>query len=214
MRPQTTFVLLALAGCRADPGRPDYSGLSEVFERANETRDNDVLPGPDPYVAGEDRLGLGIFYEGSASEVVPIDGTASAYYIFLANNQLTFVQTSAADRVEGRQSDLFTLAGAPWWGGGVVWDPVRDLRPWTVLSVSLKSNDLEDVNVTVGSTVEVALPASSYGYAGDGQWHNLTIPLSDFEAGGVDLSAIRLVFALGGVGGSGARLLVDNVYME
>jgi hypothetical protein len=155
-----------------------------------------------------------MFYEGSASEVVPIDGTTASYYIFVAGNELTYDQTSDPDRVEGRQSDLITLAGTPWWGGGIIWEPARDLRPWTTLCLSLKSNDLNEVNVTVGSATEVPLPAGDYGFVDDGDWHNMAIPLADFETRGVDLSAIRVAFALGGVGGAGARLLVDNVYME
>lgn len=216
MRAVTAIALLSLLGCREDPGEPDYSGLAVIFDRASEGQgEGDLLPGPDPYVEGEDRLSLGQFYEGDYSEIVPL-GPGVNYFIFLAGEALTYSSQSDSDRVEGLQSDRITLAGLGFWGGGIIWDQTRDLTDWSTLSVSLKSNDLDNVNITVGSQGnEVAVSAADYGYAADGEWYNLTIPLSDFVDGGVDLSAIRVAFAIGGGAESaGAQILLDNVYME
>lgn len=118
--------------------------------------------------------------------------------------------------VEGSVSDLLTLEGTSFWGGGVVWSPTRDLSSWRTLALSLKSDSIAVVNVTVGSTgKEPGLSAADYGYKADGQWHSLRIPLADFAAGGVDLTDVRVAFALGGPGGSaGQEILVDDVYME
>lgn len=208
-------IAVSLLACRMDPGEPDYGDLEDVFDRASQDDDDEPVVGPDPYVPGEARLSLGIFYEGGFSDIVPINGQDSNYYIFLADGQLSYTQSSFPERVEGAQSDLLTLAGTSWWGGGIIWEPSRDLSDWTTLAVSLLSNDIEELEVTLGSDVEVSLPATDYGYTNDGEWHHLVIPLADFTAGGVDLSATRLAFVLGGVGGNaGARLLVDNVYLE
>jgi hypothetical protein len=204
------------AGCRDDAGDPDYSSLGPVFDRLSADAAAPKL-GPDPYVQGEDRLSLGVFYEGEASEVVAVDGATSNFFIFLAGEQLTYAQDTVTDDVvEGSVADRITLEGTTFWGGGVVWEPARDLSKWTTLAVSLRSNAIEKVNITVGSAdQELGLDAAQFGYKADGEWHNLRIPLADYAAGGVDLSAVRLAFAIGAPGGStGQEIFVDDVYME
>lgn len=211
------IVALAIApACRQDPGTPDYSDYEDLFDSIDDGRLPRELNGPDPFVPGEQRLSLGLFYEGGFSQVVPIDGARSNYFIFLAENTLSYAQESDADRIEGQSSDRITLAGTSFWGGGIVWAPPVDLRAYDVLAVSLKSNDLEVINITVGSAgAEVSVAAADYGYVNDGEWHNLRIPLRKFADGGANLGATRLAFALGAAGGNaGAQLLVDDVYIE
>lgn len=206
--------LLAFAsGCRDDAGTPDYTSLEPVFDRL--TADASApKEGPDPFVEGEQRLSLGIFYEGGFSETVPLDGATANYFIF----EGTYTQEAVTeDVVEGSLADRITLAGLTFWGGGIIWDPnPRDLTKWKTLAVSLRSNAIEKVNVTMGSAGnEVPLDAATYGYEADGNWHNLRIPLADFAAGGVDLSAVRFAFGVGGPDASaGQEIFVDDVYME
>ena len=55
--------------------------------------------------------------------------------------------------------------------------------------------------------------ASAYGYVADGAWHTLAIPLVDFVADGLNLSAVSSPLNLTGPGGNaGDVLLLDNVY--
>lgn len=220
MNPRTSLTLalcaLAAGGCRLDPGEPDYSGhVGLVKDKVDAAGDD--LPGPFPYVPGEPRLMVGLFYEGGASERVVLNGQTTHYYIFVieGSSALTYAQESDGDRVEGRLSDRLILNGTPWWGGGVVWDQPQDLSAWTTLHVSLKSSDpsFADLKVTLGSGTQYSVQATEYGYANDGAWHSLVIPLADLVARGLDKAAIVQPFILGADGGeSGDVLLVDDVY--
>ena len=53
----------------------------------------------------------------------------------------------------------------------------------------------------------------SYGYANDGQWHHLSIPLEDFAVQGVDLARVGSPMILvGGAGEPGESAWIDAVY--
>ena len=64
--------------------------------------------------------------------------------------------------------------------------------------------------------MEFRVKASDYGYANDGEWHSLTIPLSDFETLGWDIRSVRSPMFFSGAtpGQVGETLLVDDVYMQ
>jgi hypothetical protein len=215
------LVTLALvAGCRADPGAPDYSSHADL---RRPTIDAGVdLRGPKPFVEGEERLALGLFYEGGASERVLIDGVGVHYYIFTleGSGRLTYTQETSSDRVEGALSDRLVLEGTPWWGGGLIYDTPRDLSRWRVLAVSLRSSSPSLAALALrfqsGTPArEVSLDAREHGWAADGEWHSLRIPIAALEALGFDSRAVRAPFILGGTGGdSGESLLVDDLYLE
>ncbi len=219
-RPRALGALLAAAtlaapGCRADPGYSSHVGLRGVD--AGVARN-----GHDPYVAGERRLAVGLFYEGGASETVPIDGVGTHYYIFQLEGsaRLTYTQETSDDRLEGALSARLVLEGTPWWGGGIIWDMPRRLSGYTTVSVTAKSEDpgLSEVFLRLQSGTpaqETSVALSAYGYAADGAWHPCDVPLADLVAAGFDPSAVRSPFILGGAGGrSGESLLVDDVYWD
>ena len=208
---------LLLIGCRPDPGSSDYENQEQFEEGQGPGATSSILPGPDPFMEGDRRLTIGKFYEGARSEDVPIDGVSSHFYVY----EDTFTAKSSDSRVEGQNSDLLQHSGAlPWWGGGVHWGTGRDLSEWTSLHISLRSRDaaFADVDIAVHDGMDdmgVALRASDYGYSNDDTWHNLTIPLTDFTAAGLDSSVVIVPLRLGGgAGDAGERLLVDNVYYD
>lgn len=207
--------LAVLVGCREDAGTPDYSDFQEAFDRID-ADGGPALEGPDPFVAGDARLSLGLFYESGFSEVIPADGARSNYFIFLAGNDLTYSQETDNVRLEGEQSDRLTLAGTSFWGGGIVIEPTVDLSGYDVLAVSLLSSDIQEVNITVGdASLEVPVSAADFGYVSDGLFHSLRIPLTEYSDAGVNLAAVRLAFAIGAAGGNaGAQIVVDDLYFE
>lgn len=232
MRSLSLFVaLLALVGCRQSLGTPDYSSHVGLVPDAGseDAGASDFLEGSEPYLTGAKRLSIGIFYEGGYSERIELSAeslcldeartvAARCYYIFEAGSALTYTQDTTSDRLEGTLADRFTLTGTSYWGGGVIWDEATDLSRWSTLAFSLKSSgsSFSEVQVTMQSGADevtaVAVDASDYGFASDGEWHHLTIPLDDFV--GLDLSAVRAPFVLGGTGNSaGDQLLVDEVYL-
>ena len=104
--------LLLLSACRPTLGPPDYP----AFGVWTETGDA-FLVGPDPYEPGEERLAVGIFYEGEVSELVIVDDVSTHYYIYDGYTQLV-----SSDRVEGLESARLVQGLNTWWGGGVHWD--------------------------------------------------------------------------------------------
>lgn len=220
IRRLATFgALLTLTACRPDPGPDDYASQEAFRFDAGAPRPENYVEGPDPWVEGEARLSVGLFYEGGATETVTIDDVTAHFYVY--ENTFAVVAEGQGQR-EGLSADRIVHAGTPWWGGGVHWDTPRDLSAYTTLHVSLRSADAAFREVKLGMTsgaegsasrVETQLPATDYGYSNDGAWHDLAIPIADFEAKGLDLGAVSIPLLLGGGSGTSAEsLLIDDVY--
>ena len=173
---------------------------------------SETLPGPFPYQTGQRRLGVG-FYEGGRSEDIPVDNVTTHVYLY----ENTTTMEPSTTRVEGRASDLVVHAGKAWLGLGVHWDAPRNLDAWKTLHVSLRSSDPGFAQVKVGMNdadkKSVQLDVEKYGYVNDGAWHHLAIPLTEFTAGGLRLSAVNAPFVLiAGSGTAADKLLLDNLY--
>ncbi|MBK9366769.1 MAG: hypothetical protein IPN01_10660 [Deltaproteobacteria bacterium] len=201
-----TPLILLLWACRADLGEPSYPDPEPWVDDTGSS----ALLGPDPYVEGERRLSLAIFYEGGASEVDPTDH----FYIF----ENTFSVSPSDERVEGLSSDLWVHTGGPWWGGGIFWDEARDLSGWTTLNVDLRApaeGGLSGVDLGLVGGVEGRVNAAAAGFSADGEWHHLVIPLADFAAAGADLALVTSPLVVAGEGGAeGDVLYIDNLYLE
>jgi hypothetical protein len=214
MKKPVYALLMLLAACRPDPGEPDYAG-NGPFARPDAGPgggpSSDVLPGPFPFQEGQRRLGVG-FYEGGRSEDIAVDNTTT--HVYLYENTVTLEPST--DRVEGRSSDLVVHGGKPWLGFGVHWDTPRSMDGWKTLHISLKSEDpgFAEVKVAMNDTAtSIQLDAKQYGYANDGEWHHLAIPLADYVAKGLKLNAVNSPFALfSGAGPAADKLLMDNLY--
>lgn len=201
---------IALAGCRPDPGAPSYPDEEAVLD---DTGGITLPQGPDPYEEGEDRLSLGLFYESGYSELVEINDLDTHYYIYSD----TYTQgVDTQDVVEGRESTIIEHSNVGWFGGGITWDSGRDLSDWTTLYVSMRSSDagFADIALHLVGGVEATVDLVDYGWTPDGQWHHLSVPLADLEAGGANLTAVTGPFVLIGAGGAdGDTLKIDNLYL-
>ena len=199
-----TLLMLVLA-CRPDPGAPSYPER-ELWDRA-------VADGflATPLADGEARLGIGVFYEGATTDLVPIDDTTTHFYVYEAS----FGGAASDDRVEGYASDELVLRGKPWWGGGVHWDAPRDLRGYDTLHVALKTESLGSWDLGMTGVREGRVDVADYGLVADGEWHILDIPLADLVRGGVDLSQVSLPLLLVGEGGEeGDGVSIDDLYFR
>ncbi len=210
------MLVTSLGACRPDPGVPDYSGLTGLFGDGGAP---ELKPGPFPYMTGSRRLAFGAFYEGAASDRLPLDH----YYIF-SNSYAT---QPSDERVEGLQSDELDFKGTGFWGGGLFWDAPTNLTGWSTLHVSLWSSDPGLAVIAVrtlyfgpapgNAEVTLQVKANDYGWVNDGQWHSLSIPLADFR--GLDLGRMRSPFTVGndvsgGTAKTGEVLLIDDVYVD
>jgi len=221
MRPITVMFVLCFAAsaCRPDPGADPYDGL-EIFADAPEVA-TEFLQGPNPYIPGQERFAFGILYEGGFSESLPVDDQTRWSYIYDlvgdGTGSPTYnVSIDTAERREGLTSDTLIHAGHTWWGGGITWDNSGDLSDWTTLHISFRSSDdaFAEIAISLEGGVSVALQATDYGYTNNGTWHDLSIPLADFAARGVELDNLFRPFALsGGPGLAGEEVRLDNLYL-
>ncbi len=200
-------LVVVATGCRPDPGPSKYD-QQEMFPHDGAPV---LLPGPDPFVPGKQRLSVGAFYEGGASQMIAVDNMTTHVYVY--SNTVTLLPDP--DHIEGATSTRITHAGMTWWGFGINWDTTHDLSGWTKLHVSLKSHDAAFSMVQIGmnNAMPVFVQATSYGYTNDDNWHTLTIPVADFVKAGLDVTKCAAPFVLsGGMGMGGEVLKVDDVY--
>ena len=207
-------LLLLLAACRSGLDDSDYES-QESFDLAVTPGDVEEsgLPGPDPFEAGDLRLAVGAFYEGGSSERVEIDNATS--HIYLYDNTVSVEEVE--EPLEGRVAHRLVHAGGDWWGMGLHWSEPRDLSGWVSLHVSFRSESLAEIEIGLNGASDDrhVVPASDYGYAADGEWHSLQIPLADFAARGLDLGAVTSPLSLGGpTAAAGDFVLIDNLYFD
>lgn len=207
------LLALGLGACRPDAGASDYAS-QEPFEAEGSGGGgpSNELEGPDPWVAGEDRLSIGAFYEGGSSDLVPIDEETTHLYVYESTLRLLPTTT----RVEGLEATAIEHAGGAWWGFGVHWDIPRDMTAWTTLHVSLRTDVAGFDAVEFGmndADGTYTVQASDYGWATDDTWHHLAIPLTDLDDAGLSRDRVTAALVvLGGPGANGDQLLFDNVY--
>lgn len=198
-------MMLLLLACRPDPGAPHYPDP----EPWAVTDDDDFYD--DPLEAGEERLGIGVFYEGTATETRVIDDVDTHFYIYSA----TFTDTVTDDRWEGYVADDLVNTGVGWWGGGVHWDTPYDLSGWDTLHLVARSETLADWDLGITGGAEARVAVADYGMVADGEWYELEVPLADFAAAGADLTAVTVALMLiGDSGESGDTVTVDGVYFN
>lgn len=229
MRHVALSLILGLTACRADPGTADYSSHEGLLDR---DEDSVFLEGPTPFDPSQPRLDFGGI-EGASTESIEINNVNRFFFVFDTVGDGTGVFTvfieQSSDRVEGLGSLLHEHQGTGFWGAGTFWYQAEDVSEYENLYISAKSADpaFADFNLQIQSgddrpidpsedeVVEGSVAASSYSYVNDGEWHNLVIPLSDFEAQGVDFRSVRSpLFLSGGAGESGEQLRIDNVFYE
>jgi hypothetical protein len=201
-------ILLLAAGCRPDAGSPNYPNPGEW----DPTEGDPDFYGDDPYEDGDQRLSIGAFYEGGASEEVPINDLDTHFYVY----ESTFTAGVSDDRIEGYVSTSLEHAGGPWWGGGVHWDQARDLSSWDTLHLSVKSRSADMGAMTIGMTgggTEGRVALADLGFVADGTWQTLNVPLQHFVDGGADMGSVTVPFLFGGQAApAGDSVLIDDLY--
>ncbi|MEM1414444.1 MAG: hypothetical protein AAGH15_06070 [Myxococcota bacterium] len=230
--PALAFALLLGPTCREDLPTPDYSSHIGLADRIDAGLPEGFLAGTDPLEEGEQRLKIGLAYEGRFTREITVGTGVRNVFAFDLNGDgtgdFTIDGSDSFDRVEGRVSSEVTHAGFGFWGFGVFYVEQTDsagtrggsvdFSDWRVLHLALKSSDdaFEDIDIEMQSDFGAGLGSvsvSDYGYVNDGEWHPIDIPLADFEAQGVNLRDITAPFVLGGGAGlPGETFLFDEVY--
>ncbi len=145
-------------------------------------------------------------------------GTNAALYIW---NNMTPATPAAPS--EGSSCWSFDIAGGAWFGMGVLVPNFRNMKNYSdgYLHFDLKTTGAASMKVGIKSSRggEFWLPlgadqTSEFGFARDGQWHALKIPLNRFA--NTDFSTVHQVFMLASDGSpaSPLQLSIDNVWWE
>ena len=145
-------------------------------------------------------------------------GTNAALYTW---NNMTAVTPQTAS--EGTNCWSFNIAGGDWFGMGVFLPNFRNMINYSdgYLHVDLKTTSTVSMQIGIKSCRggEFWLPlgtdqTSEFGFARDGQWHSLKIPLNRFA--NTDFRTMSQFFMISSVGNapSAMNLSIDNVWWE
>jgi beta-glucanase (GH16 family) len=143
-------------------------------------------------------------------------GTNAALYIW--NNMTPAIPPAPS---EGSQCWSFDIAGGDWFGMGVLLPNFRNLKNYSdgFLHLDLKTTGSASLKVGVKSSRggEFWLPlgvdaTSEFGFARDGVWHSLKIPLNRFA--NTDFRTIHQIFMIAGEPAPAMNLSIDNVWWE
>lgn len=146
-------------------------------------------------------------------------GTNAALYIW---NDMTPAAAPPAPS-EGSQCWSFDIAGGTWFGMGVLVPNFRNMQNYSdgYLHFDIKTTGGTSIKVGIKSSRagEFWLPlgtdeTSEFGFARDGKWHSLKIPLNRFA--NTDFRTIHQLFMIASDGNaaSAMNLSIDNVWWE
>ena len=144
-------------------------------------------------------------------------GTNAALYIW--NNMAPATPPTPS---EGTQCWSFDVAGGNWFGMGVLGPNFRNMKNYSdgFLHLDIETTSSASMKVGVKSSRggEFWLPlgtdqTAEFGFARDGQWHSLKIPLNRFA--NTDFRTIHQLFMIAGDAPPAAmNLSIDNVWWE
>jgi beta-glucanase (GH16 family) len=145
-------------------------------------------------------------------------GTNAALYLW---NNMT-ASTNPPPPSEGTQCWSFDIAGGNWFGMGVFLPNFRNMKNYSDGNLHFDIRTTSTVAMQVGiqscRAGNFYLPlgdqTSEFGFARDGQWHSVTIPLNRFA--NIDFRTISQFFMISSVvnPASALNLSIDNVWWE
>ena len=183
--------------------------VAEV-EWTNEANANPI----DCVALEEERLSLGVFYDGPFSESLAVDDETRHLYIY----EETVGITTSLESFEGALSNTVSYNGLGWWGLGIHWDEADDLSSWAALNLAVRvsaENEFQNMKVRIADAAEndFTFRLKEYGLANHTGWQPLSLPLAEATAAGVDLATVVLPMELfGGGNSSGASFDIDGVF--
>jgi len=122
--------------------------------------------------------------------------------IYLWDNSVANEAVSVPSPPEGVEMLKFTVLDLnhwDYWGLGITYtNASKDLSAFSNghLKFSIMSTDITNLKIGMdsgGTSGYVFITA--YGFVNDGNWHHLSVPITDITVQGVDITAIDIVFA-------------------
>lgn len=126
-------------------------------------------------------------------------GVDAQLYIWPDGSSCSMSEEFVSDAPEGYKAQKCTAGSLGWLGWGIVpWNgsaqTTADMSDFASghLHIYVKASDssLSDLQIGISGGTDAWLTLANYGFAADGNWHHISIPISDFVAAGVDLTKI------------------------
>jgi beta-glucanase (GH16 family) len=145
-------------------------------------------------------------------------GTNAALYLW---NNMT-ASTTPPPPSEGTQCWSFDIAGGNWFGMGVFLPNFRNMKNYSDGNLHFDIRTTSTVAMQVGIQscrggnfyLPLGDQTTEFGFARDGQWHSVTIPLNRFA--NIDFRTLSQLFMISSVVNptSALNLSIDNVWWE
>ena len=127
----------------------------------------------------------------------------------------------SADPSEGNEVWTFDIAAGEWFGMGVFLPNFRNMKNYSdgFLHFDIKTTLTDNIRIGIKSSrggeswQSVGTGTAGLGFARDGQWHTVSIPLNAYT--NIDFDTIHQMFmVVGDSASASATLSIDNVYWE
>ena len=166
--------------------------------------------GANKYIPAQGNYGL--FTTSSVADEFTL-GTDGDLYVW----EQTLVE-GPAQTYNGQPALSYVTNNLGWFGFGFTADQLHDLSAFAGgnLHLAMKSSATETLNLSINlglaaGTIVFESGSDPYGFTRDGQWHELTIPLADFN--GVNLSGVETLFSINGTGNI-SDIALSDIYFE
>jgi beta-glucanase (GH16 family) len=139
--------------------------------------------------------------------------------LYVWENTMTDAAAPAAPS-EGTNSWSFDIGTVGWFGAGVFLPNFRNMENYSdgFLHFDISATMSENIEIGIMSSrgglswVVIGDETSGLGFARDGNWHTVSIPLNRYS--NCDFNTAQQIFAIRGVGGDGTMLSLDNIWYE
>ncbi|NMM47720.1 carbohydrate-binding protein [Marinigracilibium pacificum] len=118
----------------------------------------------------------------------------------------------------GQEALSYVNNNRGWFGLGFTAEQIHDMSAFENgnLRFAMKTSSNETLNLSINiglavGTIVFEAGNDPYGFERDGQWHELSIPISDFE--GLNVSGVKTLFSINGSGNISDLALAD-IYFE
>jgi beta-glucanase (GH16 family) len=210
-------------GVTALPGAGSSAKMYVDWIRLEENPHTEIFLGADTEETGN----FGVFTETTPvnNALVYGDSTDPAFEygpeaaLFTWNNMAEALVS--ADPSEGSEVWTFNIAGGQWFGMGVFLPNFRNMRNYSdgFLHFDVKTTLTNNIRIGIKSSrggeswQSLGDGTAGLGFARDGQWHTVTIPLNGYS--NTDFNTIHQIFMVAADSASSSTTLsIDNVYWE
>jgi beta-glucanase (GH16 family) len=205
------------------PGEGASARMQIDWVRLEDNVYTEIFPGEDTAETGA----FGIFTETTPVNNALVFGDDSSTNwpysdeaaLYIWEDTMTAAAAPAAPS-EGAEAWSFDIGTVGWFGAGVFLPNFRNMENYSdgFLHFDINATLSEDISIGIKSSrgglswVAIGDETSGLGFARDGNWHTVSIPLNRYS--NCDFNTPQQIFAITGSGGAGTMLSLDNIWYE